>query len=605
MTKTATKAVTKTGKKDTTPPAEPAARKPILGVDVKGELLDVPLDRVIDPAGTPDRMARPGDQAAIEQLARSMAECGQLQPAMLERLADGRFCRVFGRRRIAAASMLNWPTIRASVVPPLADDVRRTIVAIENVQRQDLTPAEETLAVDELMRLQAVPAAVQYARPIGPACHSWHGKIITPAIAQDILGAKPDARDANAHDLLMDHHVRGLAAELVAAMLGKPAQWVRDRLYIGRLSEKSKQLVLSGKLPLAHAREIAKIADEKRRDELCKDYAAGGADSISDDEAGPLEDLKSEVRKSVFALWVVPWKTDQAFAGKRPCEGCPHNSATNPGLFEGGGDVSLTMIGGRGTYDSAAADSAKVAGGGVCTLPSCYADKLRAAKAAISAAAKKIAEKKPGEASTVRVPPFVSPGALEKKVRERRSAGKSAPNKARPKSPAEVEADAKREALEQAREEHEEAMERHAEGLRKAIDKLLESDPVRAVLLGLIQESPMYDQATRYGPQAAKVAASAGFAALFDPLKKPVTIEAIATAVKGVAKGHKPYRVDTWNGAKSGATVVMARALGVDVGKVPTLEEFMPKAGKGEEATGSQGHRATSKPGKKMGAGCK
>ena len=141
----------------------------------------------------------------------------------------------------------------------------------------------------------------------------------------------------------------------------RTASWVRDRLYIGRLSERSKELVLAGKLPLAHAREISKVADDKRRDDLCKAYAAGGSDSISDVEAGQLADLQMEVRRSVFSLHVVPWQRHVAFAGRQPCEGCPHNSATNPGLFEGGGAVSLTMVGGRGTYDSESAGSEKVA----------------------------------------------------------------------------------------------------------------------------------------------------------------------------------------------------------------------------------------------------
>ena len=563
---------------------EPAPdRKPILGVDIRGELVDVDLAKVIDLAGASDRMARPGDEAAIAQLARSMRECGQLQPVMLERLADGRFCRVFGRRRIAAARTLGWTTIRASVVPPLADDVRRTVVAIENVQRQDLTPAEETLAVDELMRLQAVPAAVQLARPIGPACPSWTGKVITPEVAQKILSGRPDSREANAHDLLLDHHVRAIATEMVAAMLGKPAVWVRDRLYIGRLSEKARRLVLEGKLPLAHAREIAKVADEKRRQELCEDYAAGGGESISDVEAGPLEDLQSEVRRSVFALHVVPWKLGEAFAGRPPCEGCPHNSTTNPGLFEGGGKVSVGMVGGRGTYDCTSADGEKVTAAGVCTLPSCYADKLRAAKAAISAAAKRIADAPKGGGggggAPSRVPAFVATAALEKKVKERRSSnasGRTGQAREKPKTPAQIAAEKKQAEREAAEEKLMAASERHAKALQEAVDKVLKQDPIKDIMLAIIQQDRMYQRATQWGDGARKVAQSPGFAKIFDPLRKPITLDGLKAAAKAVRLSE----FDTWHGARSGASVVVARALGVEIGKVPVLEDYLPGSGK-------------------------
>jgi ParB/RepB/Spo0J family partition protein len=261
MAKKAKAAEKKTGDADLNSGAFQAEAKPILGVDLKGELKDIPLHQVVDPDGTPDRMQRPGDEAAIAQLARSMRECGQLQPVMVEVLNQGKaeaYRRVFGRRRIAAARSLGWTTIRASVVGELPADVRRTVVAIENVQRQDLTPAEETLAVDELMRLQAFAATRQFNSRLGPECGAHAGKLVTDGLLADITGASDQVQRAAQHDLLLDHRVRGIAAELVAAMLGKPASWVRDRLYIGRLGEAAKKLVLDGKLPLAAPAAIAK-----------------------------------------------------------------------------------------------------------------------------------------------------------------------------------------------------------------------------------------------------------------------------------------------------------------------------------------------------------
>lgn len=433
--------------------------KPILGVDIKGELLDIELRLVVDPNGASDRIEREGDQEKIDQLAKTMREVGQLQPVMLEQLVDGRYCRVFGRRRIAAARQNGWNYIRAIVVPPLVDDVRRTIVAIENVQRQDLTPAEETLAVDELMQLQAPSAAVQFNKPLLDICGAFANRLFTSEDREKISRLDPKHQAGARHDILLDHRVRNVAAELVAAMLGKPATWVRDRLYIGRLSEKTKKLVLDGLLPLAHAREIAKLADPTHRERLAKDFAAGGSDSISDTEPGPLEDLQKEVRKTVFSLHVVPWKLDHEVAGKRACAGCPHNSLSNPGLFEHGGNVSTKMVAGRGNWECTEADSTKVQESGVCSLPSCYAEKLRASKAAIGAAAKRIVDsgKKPSEA---KVPSFVDANALNKKVKERReSSGRRTHSTSSRSSGSKVDWVAKHNAERQAEDEYDKLVE--------------------------------------------------------------------------------------------------------------------------------------------------
>ncbi|QQS08647.1 MAG: ParB N-terminal domain-containing protein [Phycisphaerales bacterium] len=578
MTATATKE--KKGKKSpkSAVPATPATpAKPILGVDLKGELLDIAIDRIIDPKGQADRLPRPGDAEAIEQLSRSMAECGQLQPVMLERLSDGRFCRVFGRRRLAAARLLGWSTIRASVVPPLPDDVRRTIVAIENVQRQDLTPAEETLAVDELMELQAIPAARQMGQPMGPECGAWAGKTASQATSFDGLppSTSEQARKALSHDALLDHRVRRIASEMVAAMLGKSPQWVRDRLYIGRLGDAAKKLVLQGKLPLAHAREISKLADEKQRNELAKDYAAGGSDSVSDVEAGPLEELQFEVRRSVFSLDVVPWQRHVAFAGRQPCEGCQFNSATQPGLFEGGGEVSVNMIGGRGTYD---ADKASDVAVGICTKPDCYQVKLRAAKGAISAAAKRIVdgEKKPSEA---KVPEFVERRALEKKVRDRRASAK-----VRAKRPiSEGTASKKPTVSEKEAQERHLAISKYNDAIREWARKKVEPEMVKKVLatpglftiLKMITATKLY-QATEHwqNSKATKAAEAPGLQRLLKFLEKPDW--------KGIVEiekecGRRFGLIEPHSDGVSGMAERFAKAMGIDVDDPPVLEDFLPK----------------------------
>ncbi len=559
--------------------------KPILGVDIKGELRDIEVDLIGDPAGVPDRLARVGDGDAIEQLAGSMRECGQLQPVMVEDTQNGAFVRVFGRRRLAAARKLGWKTVRAVVVPKLSPDVRRTVVAIENVQRQDLTPAEETLAVAELMELQAIPAAVQLARPLNSGCGAWSNKTVTPVAAEDLATAKLPVQHANRHDMLLDHRVRSIASELVAAMLGKPASWVRDRMYIGRLSERARALVLAEKLPLAHAREIAKVADEKLRDQLAKDYAAGGNDSISDTEAGKLEDLQDEVRKQVFTLSVVPWNLLVPFASRPACSGCPHNSSTNPGLFESGGDrVSLAMVGGRGTCESGDVNAAKVQEAGVCTFASCYAEKLRAAKGAIAAAAKRIVDSEPKKtrkgapaaavtSGAVKVPDYVDRKALAKKIEDHRSSKRASGSSKSSSEPsaASKAAWAKREA----EYKWSDAMTERCTKFEQRLSKKLDTIPGSWSLLKMVTETKLY--AATQGQQKNTTAR-----AVANPVLRAVLSHAANPDFEGLKLieaqvGYKDSPLNNWRDRSSGILEVIAKEFGVELDPAPTVESFMPK----------------------------
>lgn len=556
---------------------EPA---PILGVNIRGELLDVELSKIIDPQLPSDRLAREGDDDRVRHLAKSMSEVGQLQPVMLERLVDGRFARVFGRRRVSAARLLKWDTVRAVVVPPLPDDVRRTVVAVENVQRQDLSPAEETLAVSELLELQALPAAVQYGRPLAEHCGAWSNRVVTRECAKDIFEASADQQRCNRHDLLLDHRVRAIACELVAAMLAKPATWVRDRMYLLRLGEKSRRLVLEGKLPLAHAREIAKLADQKRRDELAEDYAAGGDASISDTEPGKLEDLQEDVRRSVFSLATIIWNPAVPFANRPACVGCPYNSTSSPGLFEHGGDVSTHMVGGRGTYDSQ--DAVKAEAAGICTLPACYEGKLRAARAALSSTAKKIADRpkpKKGDAppKPLNVPEYLDQKALDKKVRDRKQGSRAVhgvKKKTDPKAAARAAAEA---AKRDAQEKLDTALEARAVSAKKAIDAALAKIPGAALLLNMLYDAAAFRGLRDHwnNTRRRKVARSPGVASALKKLKKPTLDHFIA--IEKERRGEL-VSIETWRDKDSGFVDVLAKVLGVEVEPAPTLKQFLDDA---------------------------
>lgn len=89
------------------------------------------------------------DEAALAELAASVAEKGVLQP-ILVRPVDGGYEIVAGERRFRAAKQAGLITVPA-VVRELSDRETLEIAIVENLQREDLNPMEEARAFKQLL----------------------------------------------------------------------------------------------------------------------------------------------------------------------------------------------------------------------------------------------------------------------------------------------------------------------------------------------------------------------------------------------------------------------------------------------------------------------
>lgn len=105
----------------------------------------------------------------LEELAESIRAQGVVQPIVVRPLsAGGRFELIAGERRWRAAQLAGLDAIPA-VVRDVADQDAMSIALIENIQREQLNPIEEALALDRLVREfgmthQAVAEAVGRSR---------------------------------------------------------------------------------------------------------------------------------------------------------------------------------------------------------------------------------------------------------------------------------------------------------------------------------------------------------------------------------------------------------------------------------------------------------
>ena len=89
---------------------------------------------------------------ALEELAQSIKLHGVAQPLVVsEAVQEGEFELVMGERRLRADKMAGLATVPC-FVKKVSNQERFELALIENLQREDLNPLEEALAVDTLMK---------------------------------------------------------------------------------------------------------------------------------------------------------------------------------------------------------------------------------------------------------------------------------------------------------------------------------------------------------------------------------------------------------------------------------------------------------------------
>ena len=97
----------------------------------------------------PEQPRRHFDEDALEELARSIAARGVIQPVVVRPMGGGRYQLVAGERRWRAAQRARVHEIPA-IVRQLDDREVTALALIENLQREDLNPIEEARAYQRL-----------------------------------------------------------------------------------------------------------------------------------------------------------------------------------------------------------------------------------------------------------------------------------------------------------------------------------------------------------------------------------------------------------------------------------------------------------------------
>jgi len=177
----------------------------------------VPVDRV---DANPNQPRLAFDQTSLNELTASVREHGVLQPILVRPHTAGRYELVAGERRWRAAKAAGLATIPA-LIEEIDDETALEIAVIENLQREDLSPMDEALIYDKMIR--------------------QHG-----------------------------YSIRRLAQKL-----GKDKGYLENRLRLADAPPEIRELVSVLKDTLSHAYELLKVSDPKKRKRLADMVARG------------------------------------------------------------------------------------------------------------------------------------------------------------------------------------------------------------------------------------------------------------------------------------------------------------------------------------------
>ena len=130
--------------------------------EAQGALREIPV-AAID--SNPYQPRRDFEPEALKELVASIEASGLLQPIVVRAKGPGRYELIAGERRWRAVRQLGWQKIPA-VLKEVDDQAMLTLALIENLQRDDLSPLDEALGYDRLVKEFRI-AQSEVARLVG------------------------------------------------------------------------------------------------------------------------------------------------------------------------------------------------------------------------------------------------------------------------------------------------------------------------------------------------------------------------------------------------------------------------------------------------------
>lgn len=160
------------------------------------------------------------DTDSLQELAQSISEQGVVQPIVVRPLAEG-YELVAGERRWRAAQVAGLHEIPATV-RELDDRAAAAVALIENIQREDLNPLEEAIALQRLIRdfeLTHAEAALAVGRSRAAVSNLLRLLELHPDVQQEVTAGRLEMGHARALAGLPTEQQPEAAAEVIRKSL--------------------------------------------------------------------------------------------------------------------------------------------------------------------------------------------------------------------------------------------------------------------------------------------------------------------------------------------------------------------------------------------------
>jgi ParB family chromosome partitioning protein len=202
----------------------------------------VPLAKIVLPQYQPRRYF---DPEAMQSLIESVQQEGILQPILVRPLA-GKYELIAGERRYRAAQQIGLTDLPA-VVRDLSDEQAKQCTLIENLQREDLNPLEETEGILAFLQLKLERDREEVISLLNQLANYKRG--------------------------ITDNVVREADQQIIEGIFSQLGRFSVEsfrthRLPLLKLPAEIQEALLVGQIQYTKAREIAKIKDPSARQEL-------------------------------------------------------------------------------------------------------------------------------------------------------------------------------------------------------------------------------------------------------------------------------------------------------------------------------------------------
>ncbi|MDV3002591.1 MAG: Chromosome-partitioning protein Spo0J (plasmid) [Chroococcopsis gigantea SAG 12.99] len=214
----------------------------------------------------PQQPRRYFDPRAMEELSASVRQHGILQPLLVRPLATGGYELVAGERRYRAATESALKEVPA-VVRELSNEEALQFALIENLQREDLNPIEET---EGILQLLSVRLAITVDEVISQLYRL--NNEATGLVNHNVM-VNPD--DETNHNVMVNSQ-ESLIIQEVFESLGRMGweSFVKNRLPLLKLPAPILSALRDGKLAYTKALALARVKDEALRDRLLSEALA-------------------------------------------------------------------------------------------------------------------------------------------------------------------------------------------------------------------------------------------------------------------------------------------------------------------------------------------